>query len=70
MSSIDGLVSTRTLILMIKLVIIAKKFNNLITSSIAKVVTILPMSKPFMKWGLDFIGPIKLQDDTQVTRTY
>jgi hypothetical protein len=52
---------------MIKLVIIAKKFNNLITSSMAKLVTILPMSKPFMKRGLDFIGPIKLQDDIQVT---
>jgi hypothetical protein len=36
----------------------------------AKLVIILPMSKPFMKWGLDFIGPIKLQDDTKVTRAY
>jgi len=35
-----------------------KKIGGLATQSLAKLVTSLP-EKPFMKWGLDFVGPIK-----------
>jgi hypothetical protein len=27
---------------------------------LAKLITILPLEKTFMKWGFDFVGPIKL----------
>jgi hypothetical protein len=33
--------------------------RGLATQSLAKLVTSLP-KKPFMKWGLDFVGQIKL----------
>jgi len=35
-----------------------QKIGGLKTKSLAKLVTTL-LKKPFMKWGLDFIGPIK-----------
>jgi hypothetical protein len=35
-----------------------KKIGGLKTKSLAKLVTTF-LEKPFMKWGLDFIGPIK-----------
>ncbi len=40
-----------------------QRTRGLTTQSLAKLVTSFP-KKPFMKWGLDFMGPIKL------TRTY
>ncbi len=33
--------------------------NNLLAQNMVKLITTLP-KKPFQKWGLDFIGPIKL----------
>jgi len=36
-----------------------QKIRRLKTKSLAKLVTTLP-KEPFMKWGLDFIGPIKI----------
>jgi len=36
-----------------------QKVRGLKTKSLAKLVTTL-LKEPFMKWGLDFIGPIKL----------
>jgi hypothetical protein len=36
-----------------------QKIGGLKTKSLAKLVTTLP-EEPFVKWGLDFIGPIKL----------
>jgi hypothetical protein len=36
-----------------------QKTRGLATQSLAKLMTSLP-KKPFMKWGLDFMGPIKL----------
>ncbi len=35
-----------------------QRIRGLATQSLAKLVTSLP-KKPFMKWGLDFVGPIK-----------
>jgi hypothetical protein len=35
-----------------------QKIGGLKSKSLAKLVTTLP-KEPFMKWGLDFIGPIK-----------
>jgi hypothetical protein len=35
-----------------------QKIRGLATQSLAKLVTNLP-EKPFMKWGFDFVGPIK-----------
>ncbi len=35
-----------------------QRLNNLLTQNLAKLVTTL-LAKPFQKWGLDFIGPIK-----------
>jgi hypothetical protein len=34
-----------------------QKIGRLATQSLAKLVTSLP-KEPFMKWGLDFVGPI------------
>ncbi len=36
-----------------------QRTRGLATQSLAKLVTSFP-KKPFMKWGLDFVGPIKL----------
>jgi hypothetical protein len=33
--------------------------GNLLAQNIAKLITTMP-KEPFQKWGLDFIGPIKL----------
>jgi hypothetical protein len=41
-----------------KHVMIAKKNSNLITTNMAKLVITL-LEKTFIKWCLDFIGPIK-----------
>jgi len=35
-----------------------QRIRGLAIQSLAKLVTSLP-KKPFMKWGLDFVGPIK-----------
>ncbi len=35
-----------------------QRIGGLATQSLAKLVTSLP-KEPFMKWGLDFVGPIK-----------
>jgi hypothetical protein len=42
-----------------KVVITIKKIGGLKIISMAKLVTIV-LEELFMKWGLDFIGPIKL----------
>ncbi len=34
--------------------------RRLATQNLAKLITILPLEKTFMKWGFDFVGPIKL----------
>jgi hypothetical protein len=34
--------------------------NNTLAQNMAKLITII-LEKPFQKWGLDFIGPIKLR---------
>jgi hypothetical protein len=36
-----------------------QKTRRLVTQSLTKLVTNL-LEKPFMKWGFDFVGPIKL----------
>ncbi len=36
-----------------------RKLGGLKTKNLTKLVTTFP-KEPFMKWGLDFIGPIKL----------
>ncbi len=36
-----------------------QKTRGLVTQSLVKLVASLP-EEPFMKWGLDFVGPIKL----------
>jgi hypothetical protein len=41
-----------------KVVTTIRKLEGLETKSLAKLVTTL-LEEPFMKWGLDFIGPIK-----------
>ncbi len=35
-----------------------QKTRGLVTQSLVKLVTSL-LKKPFMKWGLDFVGPIQ-----------
>jgi hypothetical protein len=39
-----------------------QKARGLTTLSFAKLVTTL-LKEPFMKWGLDIVGPIKFQDN-------
>jgi hypothetical protein len=41
-----------------KAMIVIKKLEDSKQKSLAKLITTLP-KEPFMKWGLDFIGPIK-----------
>jgi hypothetical protein len=43
--------------------------GRLETQSFAKLVTSLP-EKPFMKWGLDFVGLIKLTKDIKGTNIF
>ncbi len=35
------------------------RIGNLLIQNLAKLITTLP-EEPFQKWGLDFIGPLKL----------
>jgi uncharacterized membrane protein YkgB len=58
MQNIDDVCSIESFsIVVIFMMITNLKFENLITSSIAKLISMLPI-KPFMKLGLDFTQPI------------
>jgi hypothetical protein len=46
-----------------------QKTRRLVTQSLAKLVTSL-LKEPFMKWGLDFVGPIKLTRNIQGTHMF
>jgi hypothetical protein len=41
----------------------------MLTQNLAKLITTL-LEEPFQKWGLDFIGPIKLQVECQTIDTF
>ncbi len=49
---------SRILMTFAKAMIVIKKLEDSKQKSLAKLITTLP-KEPFMKWGLDFIGPIK-----------
>jgi len=38
---------------------LCQRIGNLLAQNMGKLITTIP-KKPFQKWGLDFIGPIKL----------
>jgi len=46
-----------------------QRTGGLVIKSLAKLVTTL-IEEPFMKWKLDFVGPINLQDGLHVTTTF
>jgi hypothetical protein len=59
MQDIDGRLYSRIPMNFVKNVIAIKKLGRFKTKSMAKLVTTL-LKELFMKWGLYFIGPIKL----------
>ncbi len=59
MLDISGQLCTRMCMITLDLVMHVKRIGGLVIQSLAKMVTSLP-KEPFMRWGLDFVGPIKL----------